>query len=135
MTIAKNLSAAGNITTQGRQIGAVTTQTITAATDEISNATPHINLTASSNITLGSASGEVIDTANAVDGQVVTIINSGADSVITLTCWQAGVSEHSKVTAKDGAATIALTRNATAGKADGATFRYVSALGRWVQIG
>jgi len=119
--------------TAGKIIESKTAQTITAATDEVSCATSYVALDYDTGaITL--STNEIVDTSTAVDGQVLHIVNSGHDSVITLPCWVATTSENSKLTVKDGATSIALTRNATAGKADGITLIYNSTVGRWLQV-
>jgi len=137
---AEKLDVTGNAkisgsATAGKIIETKTAQTIEAATDEVSCATSYVALDyeTGGNITL--TTNEIVDTSTAVDGQILHIVNSGADSVITLTCWVAATSEYSKVTAKDGATTIVLTRNVTAGKADGITLMYNSTVGRWLQVG
>lgn len=128
----KALTVGTDLTVGGKIVETKTSQTLTANTNEISSATSYVALNYSGNITL--ITNEVIDTEGAVDGQILHVVNAGTDSVITLTCWVAGASEYSKVTAKGGAASIALTRNATNGKADSATFIFNSTIGRWIQL-
>lgn len=112
--------------------GASYAQTGVAATSEIYIGAMNVNLTAYSAVTLDQdATHEVIDTSTAIDGQVLTLVNIGSYA-ITLPCYAAGTT-YSKVVAQGGGASIVLAGSAYAH--DGATFRYVASLGRWVQIG